>query len=162
MDEPQAFPYWLFFLFPIFFAAMWLGITGMLAEIGGWSELARLYREPEGMVRAPVQSFRMATLDLRRRGIPLPTNYSNCAIVELAVEGLHLRPWAIFRFRHPPLLIPWTQMEQVQPGTFLFFRVLTVSPRGVGTRIRMYGAPAEAVEHAWRQLAAPAARPVPV
>jgi PAS domain-containing protein len=161
MSDTQIILYVLV-VFPVFFTVMWLGITGMLAAVGGWSELAQLYREPEGTVRAPVQSFRMATLDLRRGGIPLPANYSNCAIVELAVEGLHLRTWAVFRFRHPPLLIPWTQIEQVQPGRVLFFRVLTVSPRGVGTRIRMYGAPADAVEHAWRQLAAPAAQPVPV
>lgn len=149
-------------VFPLFFSAMWLGITGLLAEVGGWSELARLYREPEGVVRAPVQSFRMATLDLRRGWFPLPANYSNCMIVEVAQAGLHLRPWRPFRFRHPPLLIPWTHIEQIEPGYVLFFRVLKVAPRGVETRIRLYGGPASAVEQVWQQLARPAAQPAPV
>ena len=44
-----------------------------------------------------------------------------------------------------------------------FFRTLTVSPRGVAVRLRLYGRPAVAVEQAWRQAAAAAAaRPVGV
>jgi hypothetical protein len=148
--------------FPLFFTAMWLGITGLLAEVGGWGELARLYREPEGTVRAPAQRFSMATLDMRRGWFPLPVNYSNCMVVEVAPAGLHLRPWRVFRFRHPPLLIPWSHIEQVEPGYVLIFRILKITPRGVQTRIRMYGKPADAVEEAWRQLATRAAQPVPV
>lgn len=162
MNDPQPLSLWFIPLFLIAFPLMWLGITGMLAALGGWSELARLYREPEGTVRAPLQRFSMASLDLRRGWLPLPVNYSNCMVLEVAREGLHLRPWPVFRFRHPPLFIPWPQMERLQPGAFLFFRTLTITPRGVGTRLRLWGSPAAAVEQAWRQAAAGAARPVPV
>jgi hypothetical protein len=162
MNDATTFLMWFLPLFVVAFTVMWLGITGLVAELGGWRELARLYGEPEGAVRAPVQSFQMATLDLRRGRFSLPVNYSNCMVLEVAREGLHLRPWRVFRFRHPPLFIPWPQMERLQPGTFLFFRTLTITPRGVGTRLRLWGAPADAVEQAWRQAAARAARPVPV
>jgi hypothetical protein len=161
MNETHELPLWLIPLFPVFFAAMWLGITSLLAELGGWRELARLYAEPEGTVRAPAQRFSMASLDLRRGWFPLPVNYSNCMVVEVAPAGLHLRPWLPFRFRHPPLLIPWPAMERVQMGTFLFFRILTISPRGVGIRLRLYGGPARAVEQVWQQAAARAGQPVP-
>ncbi|WP_420130276.1 hypothetical protein [Longimicrobium sp.] len=161
MNDPATFLMWFLPVFVVGFAVMWLGIVGLLAEIGGWGELAQLYREPEGTVRAPVRRFGMASLDLRRGRNPLPANYRNCMILEVAQAGLHLRPWRPFRFRHPPLLIPWPQMERLQTGRMLFFATLTIHPRGVGTRIRMWGAPAKAVEEAWRQAAA-SARPVPV
>ncbi|HEU4884733.1 MAG TPA: hypothetical protein VFT45_20925 [Longimicrobium sp.] len=162
MNETQELPLWIIPLFPIFFAAMWFGITGALGALGGWGELARLYREPADMVRAPVQRFSMGSVDLRRGTFSLPMNYSNCVVVEISAAGLHLRTWLPFRFRHPPLLIPWSAMERVQTGTFLFWRVLTISPRGVGTRMRLYGGPARAVEQVWRQAAERAGQPVAV
>jgi hypothetical protein len=161
MTDPQTFLLWFIPVFFVAFTALSLGIVGALAELGGWGELARLYREPEGTVRAPVQRFSMASLDLRRGWFPLPVNYGGVMIVEVAPAGLHLRPWRVFGFRHPPLLIPWSQMERVQTGHVLFFRVLTISPRGVGTRLRLYGGPAKAVEQVWQQAAARAAQPVP-
>jgi hypothetical protein len=161
-NDPQTFLLWFIPLFLIAFPLMWLGITGMLSELGGWGELARLYREPEGTERAPSQRFPMASMDLRRGRFPLPVNYSNCMVVEVAPAGLHLRPWRPFRFRHPPLLIPWSEMERVQVGHVLIFRVLTITPRGVGIRMRLYGGPARAVEEVWRQAAERAAQPVPV
>ena len=162
MNDPQTFLLWFLPLFVVAFAGLWMFISALLAEIGGWGELARLYAEPEGMVRAPVQSFPMASLDLRRGRFALPANYSNCAIVEVAQAGLHLRTWRPFRFRHPPLLIPWTQIERLEPGSFLFWRTMSIHPRGVGTRIRLDGGPAKAVEDVWRQLAAGARQPAAV
>ncbi|HEX6368465.1 MAG TPA: hypothetical protein VF006_06025 [Longimicrobium sp.] len=161
MNDSLTFLIWFVPLWILGFTVMWLGITGGLAEFGGWGELARLYREPEGMARAPVRSFHMASLDLRRGWFPLPVNYGGCMVVEVAAAGLHLRPWRLFRFRHPPLFIPWSRIEHLQPGRVLFFRVLTISPGGVGTRLRLYGGPAKAVEEVYRQLAARAAQPVP-
>lgn len=154
MDEPQSFPIWLIPVFPLFFAGMWLGITGVLATIGGWSDLAQLYREPEGAVRAPVQSFGRTSIDLRRGWFPLPTNYSNCAIVEISNAGVHLRTWKPFRFRHPPLLLPWKEIERVEPGRLIFWHIVALHPRGAAVRIRLYGAAAHAVEDGWRQYSA--------
>jgi hypothetical protein len=162
MNDPQPLSTWFIPLFPIFFAAMWLAITGGLAELGGWGELARLYREPAGMARAPLQRFPMASLDLRRRSFSLPMNYGNCVVVEVAAAGLHLRTWLPFRFRHPPLLIPWSQIERFELGRMLFFRTLTLYPRGVSRRVRLYGGPARAVEQVARQLARRSAQPAPV
>lgn len=161
-NDPLTFLIWFIPLWVVGFTVMWMGVSALLAEVGGWGELARLYREPEGMVRAPVQSFGMASLDLRRGRFPLPANYSNCAIVDVAAEGLHLRTWRPFRFRHPPLFIPWGQMESMVPGRMLFFSTLTIRPRGVGTQIRMWGRPAKAVEEVYRQLLARAGQPLPV
>jgi len=162
MNDPQTFLLWFLPVFVVSFAVLWMFISALLAEIGGWSQLGRLYAEPAGMVRAPLASFGMASLDLRRGRLSLPANYSNCAIVEVAQAGLHLRTWRPFRFRHAPLLIPWNQIERLEAGNFLFWRTMMIQPRGVGTRIRLYGGPAKAVEEVWRQLAAGARQPAAV
>lgn len=162
MNDPLTFALWFIPVFTVAFAVIWIGGISALAELGGWGELARLYREPEGTVRAPMQAFQMASLDLRRGWFPLPVNYGGCMVVEVAAAGLHLRPWRLFGFRHPPLLIPWARMERVQPSNVLFFRVLTISPQGVGTRIRLYGGPAKAVEQVFEQLAARTPQPARV
>lgn len=162
MNETQAVLLWVIPLFLVFFAGLWLLVTGALGELGGWGELGRLYREPEGTVREPVQSFGMASLDLRRGELSLPVNYGGCVVVEVARAGLHLRTWLLFRFRHPPLLIPWSQIDRLEPGRTLFFRTLTLYPRGVSRRVRLYGGPAKAVEQAAQRLARRPAQPAGV
>ena len=141
---------------------MMMLVSTIIAALGGWRGLARLYREPEGMRRRPARSFFMASIDLRGGSIlPLPTNYSNCVSVDLAPDGLHLRVM-LFRFSHPPLLIPWERIERYDAGRFLFWRTLTVHPRGTSTRIRLWGGAAHGVEEAARQIAAHSAQPARV
>lgn len=159
MNEPQPLPLWFIPLFPLFFVGMWMFVTALLSAAGGWGALGRLYPDPDGRARSPLQSFGSASAYLRRGGIPLPVNYNNCVVVEVAEAGLHLRPWLPFRFRHPPLLIPWDRIDRVDPGTLLFRRTVTIHPRGTGTRILLRGRPAEAVEEAWGRRAAPVAQP---
>jgi hypothetical protein len=161
MSDPQPFPIWIIPPFPLFFAAVWVLVISLLALIGGWAALGRLYPDPR-TARNPVQSFRTASLDLRRGRFPLPVNYNNCVVAEIAPGGLHLRVWLAFRLLHPPLLIPWSQIEHFEPGRSLFWRTLTIHPRGTRIRIRLYGGAAEAVEEVARQLAAQAPRPATV
>lgn len=162
MNEPQPLPLWLIPLIPLFFVAIWLLIITMLSHLGGWSELARQYREPPGQERESLAYFPMASAGLWRPWMPLPVSYNNCLVVDVARAGVHLRTWRIFRFLHPPLFIPWTAMERLQPGRFLFFPTLTVHVRGAGTRIWLLGGGAQAVEEAWGQLAARTASPAAV
>lgn len=160
MSDPQPIPVWLIPLFPVFFVAMWLAVTGLLGTVGGWSELARHYGDPGEAPRGSSIEVRGSSLSLRGGWIPLPTNYNRCVTVTLSGTGLHLRVMFLFRFRHPPLLIPWTRVERVERGTvFFFFRILTVHPRGSATRIRLHGRAARLVEEAWGQRTAGPARP---
>ena len=153
MDDTQSFPLWLIpIAFPVFFVALWTFICAILSAVGGWSELGRHYRDPDGMARAPLAKFRTASAGLTRGWTPFPVGYNNCLIVEVAETGIHLRTWMPFRFRHPPLFIPWTHVERAYPGQILFFRTLVLHPAGVGTRIHLYRGPAEAVEQVLMQL----------
>lgn len=146
MNEPQPLPLWFLPLFPVIFAGMWMLIIGLIAELGGWRELGQLYPEPKGIKRKAIRSFGMTSADLRRGWFPFPMSYGNVVAVVVGAEGLHLRVWKLFAFRHPPLLIPWTQVERFESGRMLFWRTLTLTPRGTSTRIRLYGGPAGAIE----------------
>jgi hypothetical protein len=163
MREPQPLAAWLIPFVLLASVGMMMLVSTLIAALGGWSGLARLYREPGGMRRRPARSFFMATLDLRGGSfLPIPAQYSNCVSVDLAPDGLHLRMMFPFRFSHPPLLIPWERIERYDAGRFLFWRTLTVHPRGTSTRIRLWGRAARGVEEAARQIAAHSARPARV
>jgi hypothetical protein len=162
VQETQALPLWVIPLIPLFAAGLWMVIMVLLSEVGGWRVLARRYPAVEGAPRDAVRTFRMASIDLRRGALPLPVNYGNCAKIAITPAGLHLGVMVFFRFRHPPLLIPWTEIGRLQPGRLVFWRTLTIHPDGTGIRIRMMGTPAEAVAEVARQLATRMGEPAPV
>jgi hypothetical protein len=161
MHDPQPLPIWIIPLFPLFFAAIWILVVSLLAELGGWSVLARHFREPDGFARSPVRSFSAVSLALQRGALPLPVSYNSCVVAEIAPAGLHLRVWMIFRLRHPPLLIPWSAIEGMEPGKALLGPTTTIHLHGVPTRIRIYGGVGSSVEEVWRQFTAQARQPAP-
>jgi hypothetical protein len=157
MDEPQSLPLWAIPLMLLGFAGFWTLIVGLIGMIGGWTGLGALFREPPDAPRPTAQAFSMSSLDLRGP-IGLPMNYNNCVIVALGDVGIHLRTWLPFRFGHPPLLIPWSEIESAQVGRAFLRRATTVSMRGTDTRVRIYGAAGRAVAEAWERYRAWAAR----
>lgn len=152
MNEPQPLPLWIIPLFPLFFAGMWLFVTGLLATVGGWRGLATRFPAPPHPPRLVAKRFSAASAALINGAFPVPVNYNHCVAVALADDGVHLRTWLIFRFMHPPLLIPWDAIEGCEEKRFFFSRTVMVHLRGTGTRIRLYGAAGTAVEEGWRRL----------
>ena len=57
MSAPPPFAVWMIPLFPLFFIATWLLATGLLAAVGGWSELARLYPSRRTLRAIPSPRF---------------------------------------------------------------------------------------------------------
>lgn len=138
-------PSWILLLF----VAMWTGVTGLLAHLGGWATLAQRFQSD-----APVQGtrFRFASGALGRQSFPV--NYSSCLFVKVNTMGLRLSLFLPFRFLSPPLFVPWTAVESVEQKRMLFIRFTTFVLQGTWPRITLNGAAAEAVYQACR-----AARP---
>lgn len=98
----------------IAFVALWLSVSAILSWIGGWSALATRFRTaPEN-----------ATSRIR-----LPTAYMRAGVSSSSVIGLNclaaglsLSALLPFRFCHPPLLIPWTEIEAKQFKVLWVFR----------------------------------------
>jgi hypothetical protein len=86
----------------LFFVCFWLVLLSTIAWLGGWSALARHYKAvnaPSGQ-RFSMQSGALGWID-----------YNGCLTLRVCPEGLYLAIWPLFRFAHPPLLIPWSALH---------------------------------------------------
>jgi hypothetical protein len=77
-------------------------VLKMVAWLAGWSRLARQYRTstlPDG-TNLSMQSGRIGLI-----------HYGNCLTIRVCTDGLYLAVFPLFRFGHPPLLIPWSDLH---------------------------------------------------
>jgi hypothetical protein len=88
--------------FPIYFSARWCFILWIISLTGGWRKLAAHYRHL-GDLQGQILRFQSARLNW--------SNYSNILRIGLSEHGLYLSLMALFRPFHPPLFIPWEEIE---------------------------------------------------
>ena len=86
------------------FLAIWTFATMSIAVVSGWRELARAYRAERPII---------ATAEWRnRRGrMRYGSAYKGCLNIAANAMGMQLSLWSIFRPGHPPLFIPWTDIQ---------------------------------------------------
>ena len=103
-------------VFPVYFVALWLVIGAIISSLGGWLSLSKLYRMQIefGGAKWGRQSGRMRWL----------TNYNNVLTLGASRDGLYLAMNFLFRFMHPPLLIPWAEIK-VRKSKGWFFEYVT-------------------------------------
>ena len=82
----------------------WFAIIGLLSWLGGWSRLARVYRD-EMSELTDGHTWRMQSVSLRGW-----CGYNNCVSIEATAKGLKISPWFIMRPGHPPLFLPFDEM----------------------------------------------------
>ncbi len=114
MDQPYVLLAPL--VIPVLFAAMWIGINRLLAQISGWRSLARHFRGRPGEVaeRVSMGSARMGSAFF-------PTAYNGILNVSASREGVGLSLFPLFAIGTPPLLIPWDAMGECRTWTLLGF-----------------------------------------
>lgn len=95
-------PTFLLVLFPFFFAGMWLLVSALLAEFSGWSSLARRY---PGGPRPDGQRIHGAVMGMGAVG------ENNVTVMIPTADGLYLYASPLFRFRHPPVMVPWRDIR---------------------------------------------------
>lgn len=103
-------PLWLVLLL----ALLWLGACALLARIGGWSTLAGSYRAKYPPIGERF-SFVSASIGTAR----FPISYKGCLFVVVNRHGFHVSVLFPFRFRSPPLFIPWSAVESITEKQFL-------------------------------------------
>ena len=110
------------------FASMWTGIIWLISRIGGWARLAKEYRAE---LRREGMHFSMRSLHIA----PM-TGYNRCLEVTLSRDGIYLVPFALFRFGHAPLLIPWDRVGKLEERRFLIRRyILPIQAAGMSLRL---------------------------
>ena len=124
-------------------ALLWLGVSAMLARIGGWSTLAGPFR-----ARYPVVGERFRFVSASMGKARLPVNYKGCLFMVVNRHGLHISVLFPFRFRSPPLFIPWSAVESVSEKPFLRTFGVVVKLRDQWPIIRVPGRAAHVIRQA--------------
>jgi len=102
-------------LLPVVFVAMWAGVLAMLSHMSGWSQLAALYRAQ----RPPA-----GRCILMSGGKIGDVWYRGCLTIYTSDQGLYVSVWPIFRFREPPLFIPWSAIRNRRQTRWLWTRMI--------------------------------------
>ncbi len=103
-------------IFPIYFLFLWLLAGAVVSFIGGWFSLAQVYRTQEAFdgAKRRMQSGQMRWL----------ANYNNVLTLGVSQQGLYLASMFLFRFMHPPLLIPWSEIKIRRSKAWVFEYVI--------------------------------------
>lgn len=96
---------------------MFVLTTFIFAAVSGWRQLAQNY-PAGGAVPSPLKYFVWGQVGR--------IYYRKCLNVGGDERGLYLVPFFVFRPFHPPLFIPWSEIQARTQERFLFMRVDTL------------------------------------
>src|SRR6266404_1828345 len=99
--------------------AIFFGTIRAVSLWGGWQQLGRFYAAA-GNIDGPRWRFQSAVL---RNGM----NYSVCLTYTVNTEGMHVSMFFHFRFGHPDLFFPWSDItasyEEKWYGKYVRFQL---------------------------------------
>ena len=113
-------------VFLIVFPLFWSGIVYMISRLGGWSDLAKRY--------ATQEPFSGTTFQMQSVTIGILGNYRSVVTIGASDDGLYLNPLVFYRPGHPPLLIPWDDIEPRQARGLSFVEMVSFSPQKTSKR----------------------------
>ena len=100
----------------LIFIFCWIALSILIAQLSGWARLARHYRDD-----APLDGVRFR---FQSAGMRYGTNYSGCLTVGVNRKGFYLAVWFLFRFGHPPLVVPWRDITMTEHKRFFIQQVV--------------------------------------
>jgi hypothetical protein len=103
-------------LFPLYLLCLWMLVAIAVSLLGGWHSLANLYRT-HAHFTGP--TWRMQSAQMR-----FLTNYNNVLTIGASPQGLYLASMFLFRFMHPPLLVPWSEIKVRRKQGWMFEYVI--------------------------------------
>jgi len=103
-------------IIPIYLLSLWFLVAATMSLIGGWFSLAKVYRTqvPFSGTKWKMQSGQMRWL----------ANYNNVLTLGVSPQGLYLASMFLFRFMHPPLLVPWSEIKVRRKKGWVFETVI--------------------------------------
>jgi hypothetical protein len=103
-------------IFPVYFIIGCLLVGATISFIGGWFSLTKVYR-----TRVPFNGAKWRGQSGQMRRL---TNYNGVLTLGASQEGLYLACMFFFRFMHPPLLIPWSEIKVRRKKGWVFDYVI--------------------------------------
>lgn len=124
----------IFSFFPVVFLAVWMLVLVLISHLSGWKQLSSRYRAqdiPENLDWLGWQTVRFKSF-LHARGM---------LWIAMSERGLYLKlgPAFFYRFMHPPLLIPWSDITDVGTKQVLFLKYTAFNVDGVSIWVRGAG-----------------------
>jgi hypothetical protein len=118
-------------IFPIYFLCLWFLVATIISLVGGWYSLARVYRTqvPFNGTKWRMQSGQMRCL----------MNYNNVLTLGVSPEGVYLASMFLFRFLHPPLLVPWSEIKVRRKKGWVFEYVIFTMGHELAIPLRIRG-----------------------
>ena len=131
------------------FLAFFCGICGLLSLAGGWHGLSKIYPDTKssGNRSSRWQSISIGGVSYGRGSVN----------VGISATGVHLKTLWTFRFLHPPILIPWSEIKLITMKTWLFYTRYQVTLKQTGTVIYFYGSLGGAILREWQERSLPVA-----
>lgn len=129
--QSNILPFFMLLFLAAIFAALWTLISFAISAASGWYKLSKRFRaeqEPSGPVLSVGPLFYIVYMRFRAR-------YSFVIRMTAAEDALYLSVLLPLRLFHPPLRIPWNEVEAA-PSKF-FFRHYVVLTLGAQERIPM-------------------------
>ena len=100
-------------LFAFLFVMGWLALSALLAADSGWPKLASRFPGPQAPEGVSLAGQVLAIGKVPER---------NVTRLVVSPSGLHLSVLVLFRLRHAPALVPWTQVHFQSTQTTLWWR----------------------------------------
>lgn len=104
------------FYFGIFFVVVWIVVSATFSKLTGWSRLAEKYRTNK---KPEFELYRAVQVSW---GSPFLAG--NIYTLGSSYKGLYLGVLFPFRIAHPPLLIPWRDVEVKKVKRLMSTKVL--------------------------------------
>jgi hypothetical protein len=132
-------------IFPVYFVTLWLLVGAIISFVGGWFSLSKLYR-----TRVPFNGAKWGGQSGQMRWL---ANYNNVLTLGVSQQGLYLASMFLFRFMHPPLLIPWSEIKVRRKKGWVFEYVIFTLGHELAIPLRIRGKLAaklrESAGHCW-------------
>ncbi len=90
-------------VFPVFFVALWWLVNNLIGRVSGWARLAEVYR-----ATAPFQGTKWFFQSAQMRYL---SHYNGCLTFGANEQGMYAAGWGPFRAGAAPLLVPWGDLE---------------------------------------------------
>ncbi len=124
-------------LFPVMFIGMWVLISYTLSAMGGWKGFANCYSENDTFVGEKwyMQSIKVGLV-----------NYGSCVTLGANMQSLYMAVLLPFRLGHPPLSIPYSDIEGIEAKGLVFSYVDLKFAQGSTSKVRLSKKQADRLE----------------
>lgn len=125
---------------------MWLSGSGALSLFGGWYELSKRFKSNEA-----IDGQRFSFGSGLMGSAFFPVSYGGILFVTVGPTGIAFSVLFLFRFLHPRLVIPWSEIDRCEEVERASVGYVQVHVAGSDRRLLLTGAVGKKVCETWAE-----------